>query len=125
MAFMGSFRAQKVAAQVQQELSDLISHRMKDPGIAFASITQVQMSPDLRNAIVRVSVLGSDAERAATMAALGRGRGFLRRQLATRLNNLRFAPELRFVEDHSIAYSVRVSQLLQEVLPPSTEQGES
>jgi ribosome-binding factor A len=122
---MASFRVQKVSAQVQEELSDLIIHRMKDPGVAFTSITDVKMSPDLRNATVRVSVLGSEAEMAATMAALDRGRGFLRRELAARLSNLRFAPELRFVEDDSIAYSVRVSQLLHQVLPPETEEKRS
>lgn len=122
---MGSFRVQKVSAQIQEELSDLIIHRMKDPGVAFTSITDVKMSPDLRNATVRVSVLGSEAEMAATMAALDRGRGFLRRELAARLSNLRFAPELRFVEDDSIAYSVRVSQLLHQVLPPETEEKRS
>ncbi len=122
---MSSFRLQKVSAQVREELSDLISHRMKDPRIAFTSITEVRMTPDLRNATVRVSVLGSDAEKAATMAALDRGRGFLRRELAARLNNLRFAPDLRFVEDDSIAYSLRVSQLLQEVLPQKTEEKRS
>jgi len=121
MKSMPGYRVQKVAAQIQQELSDLISRHMKDPGIAFASITQVKMSPDLRSATVRVSVLGSEEERKATMAALDRGRGYLRHELAVRLSNLRFAPELRFVDDDSIAYSVRVSKLLQEVLPPPAE----
>ncbi len=122
---MPGYRVHKVAAQIQQELSDLISHHMKDPGIAFASITEVTMSPDLRNAIVRVSVLGSEAERKATMAALDRGRGYLRHELAARLSNLRFAPELRFVDDESIAYSVRVNKLLQEVLPPRAKEEKS
>jgi ribosome-binding factor A len=123
MPFMGSIRVQKVAAQVQQELSDLISHHMKDPRIAFASVTAVEMSPDLRSATVRVSVLGSEEERKATMAALAHGRGFLRHELAVRLSNLRFAPELRFMADESIAYSVRVSKLLHELLPRQERQG--
>jgi ribosome-binding factor A len=114
---MGTHRVERVAAQLRQEISEIMQRDIKDPRVAMCSITQVKLSPDLRNATVRVSVVGeADAQRAA-IDGLQRARGFIRHELGTRLTNLRFAPELRFELDQSVAYSVRVSQLLREVLP--------
>jgi ribosome-binding factor A len=85
----------------------------------MATITDVKLSPDLRNATVKVSVVGEDEARAAAIDGLDHAKGFIRRELGARLSNLRFAPDLRFLLDEGVAYSVRVSQLLREV-----EQGE-
>lgn len=114
---MGTHRVERVAAQLQVEISDIMRRDLKDPRVAMCSITQVKLSPDLRNATVRVSVVGDQETQRAAIDGLQRGRGFIRHALGTRLTNLRFAPELRFELDQSVAYSVRVSQLLREVLP--------
>ncbi len=97
----------------------IIRRDLKDPRIGFVSITQVRMSPDLRSARVRVSVLGGEKERAETLAGLRSAAGHIRRELGRRLENLRFAPELRFEIDPSIEYSVRISHRLRELLPGS------
>jgi ribosome-binding factor A len=116
---MGTHRVERVAAQLREEISQIIIRDLKDPRIGMATITDVKLSPDLRNATVRVSVVGDDDAREAAIDGLDHARGFIRRELGARLSNLRFAPELRFELDLGVAYSVRVSQLLREV-----EQGE-
>ena len=92
---------------------------LKDPRIGMSSITEVKLSPDLRNATVKVSVVGDGEGRRSAIDGLEHAKGFIRRELGTRLSNLRFAPELHFQLDEGVAYSVRVSQLLKEA------QGES
>ncbi len=114
---MGTHRVERVAAQLQKEISAIMQRDLKDPRVSMCSISQVKLTPDLRNATVRVSVLGEPDVQQAAMEGLQRARGFIRHELGARLTNLRFAPELRFELDLSVAYSVRVSQILREVLP--------
>jgi ribosome-binding factor A len=115
-----SHRVQRVAAQLREEISAIITRDLKDPRIGMASITEVKLSPDLRNATVKVSVVGDEEGRRRAIDGLDRAKGFIRHELGTRLSNLRFAPDLHFELDEGIAYSVRVSQLLREA-----QQGQS
>ncbi len=112
---MGTHRVERVAAQLREEISLIILRDLKDPRIEMASITGIKLSPDLRNATVKVSVVGEPSSQLAALDGLQHARGFIRKELGVRLSNLRFAPELQFQLDESIAYSVRVSQLLKEV----------
>lgn len=114
---MGTHRVERVAAQLREEISEIMRRDLKDPRVAMCSITEVKLSPDLRSASVRVSVMGEPDMQQAAIDGLQRARGFIRHELGARLTNLRFAPELRFELDKSVAYSVRVSQLLREVMP--------
>jgi ribosome-binding factor A len=111
---MGSHRVERVAAQLRQEISEIIVRDLKDPRIGMATITEVKLSPDLRNATVKVSVVGEEESRKAAIDGLEHAKGFIRRELGLRLSNLRFAPDLHFQLDEGVAYSVRVSQLLRE-----------
>jgi ribosome-binding factor A len=79
------------------------------------------MSPDLRQARVRVSVLGDPDQKMASMKGLDSAKGLIRHQLGRRLQNLKFSPDLRFELDPSIEYSVHISELLKEVLPAEEE----
>jgi ribosome-binding factor A len=97
----------------------IIRRELKDPRIGFVSITAVRMSPDLRQARVRVSVLGNPDEQKASMAGLVSAKGLIKHELGRRLQNLKFSPELRFELDPSIEYSVHIAELLKEVLPPA------
>ena len=117
---MGTHRVERVAAQLRQEISEIIIRDLKDPRIGMATITEVKLTPDLRNATVRVSVVGDNDGRQAAIDGLEHAKGFIRRELGLRLSNLRFAPDLHFQLDEGVAYSVRISQLLHEV-----QQGES
>ena len=97
----------------------IIRRDLKDPRIGFVSITAVRMSPDLRQARVRVSVLGTAEEQKKSLAGLASATGLIRHELGRRLQNLKFSPELRFELDPSIEYSVHIAELLKEVIPKS------
>jgi ribosome-binding factor A len=84
---MGTHRVERVAAQLRQEISAIIIRDIKDPRVEMASITEVKLSPDLRNAIVRVSVVGEPDSQRAAIAGLVRAKGFIRHELGTRLTN--------------------------------------
>jgi ribosome-binding factor A len=118
---MGGHRADQVGAQVREEIMQIMRRDLKDPRIGFASITEVRMSPDLRSARVRVSVLGDETEQKQTLAGLRSATGLIRHELGRRLENLKFSPELRFELDPSIEYSVHISKRLREILPESDQ----
>ena len=118
---MTSYRTDQVGGQVRQEIMDIIRRELKDPRIGFVSITGVRMSPDLRSARVRISVLGDAEEQQASLEGLNSAKGVIRHELGRRLQNLRFSPELNFELDPSIEYSVHISKRLREILPPSEE----
>lgn len=120
---MAGHRVERVAAQLREEISAIIMRDLKDPRIGMVSITEVKLTPDLRSANVKVSVVGESEGQQAALAGLEHARGFIRKELGSRLSNLRFAPELRFQLDEGIAYSVRVSQLLREVEKGSSDAG--
>jgi ribosome-binding factor A len=124
---MTSYRADQVGAQVREEIMGIIRRELKDPRIGFVSITGVRMSPDLRSARVRISVLGDEEEQQATLKGLNSARGLIRHELGRTLQNLKFSPELRFELDPSIEYSVRISKMLREILPeePGSDEPQS
>jgi len=114
---MTSYRADQVGEQVREEIMSIIRRDLKDPRIGFVSITAVRMSPDLRQARVRVSVLGKPDAQKESLKGLISAKGLIRHELGRRLQNLKFSPELRFELDPSIEYSVHIAELLKEVLP--------
>ncbi len=95
-------RTDRVNALLQRELGTLISEELRDPRIAFATVTSVETAPDLRSARVFVSVLGDDEASLRTIRALADATPYLRRVLGER-TELRFVPELAFVSDMSAA----------------------
>jgi ribosome-binding factor A len=116
-ALMPSYRSDQVAGQVRQEIMAIIQRDLKDPRIGFVSITQVRMSPDLRSARIRISVLGEPEQQQQTLEGLRSARGLIRHELGRRLSNLKFSPEIRFELDPSIEYSVHIATRLREILP--------
>ena len=116
------WRQDQLGEVIAQELSDLIRTRLKDPRVGFASITDVEVSSDIRHAKVFVSVMGSDQEQHATLAALEHANGFLRRELAQRLT-IRHTPELIFRLDTSIERGTHVLSLINQVGAASAAAG--
>ena len=104
-----------MAEQLREEISGLMMREMKDPRVRLASVSSVNVSPDLRSARVMISAVGEDAERHAVVAAMRHAEGFVRAQLGERLENLRTIPHLNFELDESIAYSVRISAMLRSL----------
>ena len=106
-------RAQKVADQIQRELSTILHRELRDPRVGMITLTAVEVSPDCAHATVYFTCLDSSHVADAT-AGLRRAGGFLRTQLAKRIK-LYTAPELRFVYDESIERGAHLSQLIDSV----------
>jgi len=105
-------RHQRIAEEIHHEVSSMLAGELKDPRISgMVTVTEVRVAPDMKQARIYVSVLGSEAEQASTMQGLEAACGFVRHELAERLR-LRRAPELLFVLDHSEEYGQRIDQLL-------------
>ena len=109
-----SRRTQRVGELLQAELSQLLLRSVQDPRVRTASIAAVDVSPDLRRAVVRVSVL-DESQREDCLAALRHAAGFLRHQLAHRLRHMRVMPELIFELDRGAEHSQRISDLLERL----------
>ncbi len=109
-----SQRTERVDELLRQEIGLILAREAKDPRIGFATITEVETTPDLRHARVWVSVIGSEAEREETLVALQHAMHFVRRELGTRLR-LRRIPELHVRLDDSIERGTRVLHLIQEL----------
>jgi len=108
-----SRRTDRVADLLRAELSRLITQEMADPRCALASISAVDVSPDLHIARILVSVLGSEGRDEAVQALRG-ARGFLRSRLARELR-LKHVPELVFELDRGAEHSQRISDLLESL----------
>ncbi|MBR6315883.1 MAG: 30S ribosome-binding factor RbfA [Lachnospiraceae bacterium] len=110
-----SVKNTRIDMEVQRELAQII-RELKDPRIAeMTSITEVSVTPDLKQCKAYISVLGSDEELKQTMDGLKSAEGFVRRELARRIN-LRNTPEIRFIGDGSIAYGVDMAHKIDEVI---------
>jgi ribosome-binding factor A len=109
-----SRRTSRVSDLVRAELADLLLRSVHDPRIRLVSVVDVDVSPDLRRALVRVSALGEEEQRLETVEALRHARGFLRTELANRLR-MRVTPELVFELDRGAEHSQKISDLLESL----------
>jgi ribosome-binding factor A len=111
-----------VADLLREEISDLVRNELQDPRLAgLVTITDVDVSPDMRRADVYVSVLGSEEERASTMAAVQHARPFIKRELSHRLK-LRYTPDIHFMSDKSMERAQEVTDILRKT---AAERGET
>lgn len=105
----------RVNEALRQVLSEALLE-LKDPRIGFVTVTGVETSPDLRNARVFVSVLGSERKREKSLAGLDAAHGVLQARVSRELR-LKRTPLLAFEYDPSVAHGVRMSQLIDELAP--------
>lgn len=115
-----SMRSNRVAEQMKKELTDILSRKVKDPRIGFLTVTDVEVTGDLQQATVYITVLGGEEEREGTLKALAKAKGFIRSELGQRIR-LRKTPELMFEFDESVAYGSRIDTLLKEIGNSSNE----
>ena len=109
-------RTERVNDLLREQLDYLLRREAKDPRLeTLWSITDVEVSRDLRHAKVYVSVLGSEEEAESTMAGMTAARSFLRRELSHRLNTMHHIPEIAFRRDTSIERGARMSAMLDEI----------
>ena len=119
---MNTRRQRQVAELLHEEIGTLIQRRARDPRLSAVTITGVEVSPDLENAWIYVSVLGTDEEIKEALAGLKRATPFLRREIGSSLS-LRLVPQLIFRLDESVARGIRIDQLLDDI--QSTEPRQS
>lgn len=110
-----SVKNRKINDEVRRVLAQIISGGIKDPRISpMTSVLAVEVAPDLKTCKVWVSVYGNEEQMRSTMEGLASASGFIRGELARRVN-LRNTPQLRFFLDDSIAYGVEMSRRIDEV----------
>jgi ribosome-binding factor A len=107
-------RLDRVNQLIREEISLLLQRELKDPGLGFVTVTEVETTKDLRSAKIFVSVLGDEQQWAASLTALTRARGFIWNWLREHLD-LRTTPELEFRADRSMEHAARIQQLLKQL----------
>jgi ribosome-binding factor A len=108
---MTSRRQRKVAELLHEEISQLIQFQTRDPRLGFVTVTDVEVSPDLRQARVYVTTLSDEAEAQDTLAGLVSASGYFRHKLSQSLS-LRYIPELTFKLDTSLEHGLHIDNLL-------------
>ncbi len=108
---MSTRRQRQVAELIHQEISLLIQRQVRDPRLGFVTVTDVDVTQDLRQATIYVSVMGDDDEVKQTLAGLESAAGFFRHELGSTLT-LRFIPELLFRQDKSLEQGLHIDELL-------------
>jgi ribosome-binding factor A len=109
-----SHRIERIAEQIREEVSQILSTEIADPGVGLVTVTRVKVTADLSLARVYWTAMGDAAERKKTAKALARAAAYVRHLLSTRMT-LRRSPEVQFLFDQSVAAQDRVEQILQEL----------
>lgn len=109
----GGARMRRVNELLREVIADEVA-RLKDPGLGFVTITGVDTSPDLRSARVFYTVLGDEAQRAETQAALGRARSRIRAVTGSQVR-LKYLPDLSFQYDEAVDRGLRMEKLLHDL----------
>jgi ribosome-binding factor A len=106
-------RTERLAESIRQEAIEIVEYELTDDRIGSVSVTDVKVSPDLRNAKIFVSISGDRQQIEQSLAALRHASGFVRYQLGLRLQ-LKHIPEILFFYDETIKKAARIEQLLRE-----------
>jgi ribosome-binding factor A len=105
-------RMRRVDEAMREVLSGAITSELKDPRVGFVTVTSVDTAPDLRQARVYVSVLGTDAVRRRSLDGLQSAHGYLQRRVADELR-LKHTPTLDFVYDDTLDRAERIEELIE------------
>lgn len=106
----------RINSEVQKELAQIIRGGIKDPRVSpMTSVIAVEVAPDLKTCKAWISVLGDEKVASDTLKGLKSAEGYIRRELARSIN-LRNTPEITFIVDESIAYGVRMSKMIDDVV---------
>ncbi|MCI8444686.1 MAG: 30S ribosome-binding factor RbfA [Clostridia bacterium] len=113
-------RLGRIEEEYKKELSQIISYELKNPNVTgLISVTKVKVTNDLKYAKVSVSILNAK-NRKETLAGLKKSAGFIRSELARRVN-LRNTPEIIFELDDSLEYGAKIDRILEEIMPKKEE----
>lgn len=111
---MTNKRAVRVGELLKEEISQIVLREMKDPRIGFVSVTDVEVSGDLRHAKVFISVYGSEKEKEETLEGLQQAQGFVRKLVGERVK-IHHTPEIIFRYDDSIENGVHISEIIKDL----------
>lgn len=111
---MEKIRTNRVAEQMKKEIGEILNQKLKDPRIGFVTVTDVDLTNDLQQATVYVSVLGNETEKEASLAGLEKATGFVRSEVGKRIR-LRKVPEITFKFDEAHEYGNRIDSILKEL----------
>jgi ribosome-binding factor A len=106
-------RSQRVSDLLREEIADIILYRIKDPRVGFVTVTGVDVTDDIKMAVVYISVL-KDEERKTTLDILNSAKSFIRSELSKRLR-MKSIPSIDFRLDSSIEYGSKIDKLLDEI----------
>ncbi|MCX7988797.1 MAG: 30S ribosome-binding factor RbfA [Thermodesulfovibrio sp.] len=106
-------RSQRLSILLKEEIADIVLHKIKDPRLGFITVTDVELSDDLRVAKVFISVL-KDEDREVSLQILNEAKGFVRGEIAKRLR-IKIIPTFEFLYDESIERGFRIDKLLKDI----------
>jgi ribosome-binding factor A len=113
---MSSRRLQKAAEAIREVVSMAILTDLRDPRVEGVTVTYVEVSPDMRQAKVHVSIMGDESKQRLCLRGLQHSAGYLQSKISDRIDT-RYTPRLRFELDSGVKKSLAISQMLQELLP--------
>lgn len=112
---MGKYRGGRINEELKKEISSIIQNDIKDPRISsMISVTDVNVTKDLRYAKVYLSIFEEDAQKEDTLKILKNSSGFIRREIGRRIN-LRHTPEIILELDNSIEHGMYIDSLLEKI----------
>ena len=123
---MPSRRVLKAAEAVREVVSMAILTDLNDPRVQGVTVTYVEMTPDMRQAKVHVSIMGDETKQRLSLSGLKSAAGYLQSKVANRIET-RYTPKLEFVLDQGVKHSIQIAEILARVLPreqADTEQDE-
>lgn len=106
-------RSQRVGQLIKAEVADIILHRIKDPRLGFLTVTDVEVSDDLKHSRVFVSILDEDKVQ-QTMEILNSAKSFVRSELGSRIR-MKFTPTVFFHHDTTARYGSKIESLLRGI----------
>ncbi len=107
-------RITRINDEILRETANIIRQELKDPRIGvMTSVVKVDTTNDLKYCKIYVSVMGDDKQKDEVLEGLKNASGFIRKQIASRIN-LRNTPEIKFILDDSLEYSLKISKLIDE-----------
>lgn len=111
---MSEVRANRIAEQMKKELGEIISRKIKDPRVGFVTVTDVEVTGDLQQSKVFISVLGDEKQKHDTLVGLAKAKGFIRSEIGQRIR-LRKTPEIVFEFDEALEYGNRIEDILRDL----------
>jgi len=111
---MSTQRTRKVAQLLKEEICRIIREEIEDPRIDFVTVTRVEVSKDLKHAVVLISVFGDEKKQSDSIKAINQAKGFVKKIIGDVLL-LRFVPDIIFKLDKSTEYSVYIDKKIDQI----------